>query len=55
MKILWIMKERLPQNGKKKGRVQVNTEENKDTREVHLKAIFILIFMQRSTEITLGE
>lgn len=40
---------------KKKGGMQVNTEENKDTREVPLKAIFILIFMQRSTEITLGE
>lgn len=40
---------------RKKGRKQVNTQENKDTREVLLKAIFILIFMQRSIEITLGE
>lgn len=27
---------------RKKGRIQVNTQENKDTREVSLKAIFIL-------------
>ena len=38
---------------RKKGRPQVNIQENKDTKEVPLKAIFILIFMQRSIEIAL--
>lgn len=37
---------------RKKGRMQVNSQENKDTRKVPLKAIFILIFMQISIEIT---
>jgi len=35
--------------------MQVNIQEDKDTWEVPLTAIFILTIMQRSTEITLRE
>lgn len=39
---------------RKKGRMQVNTQKNRISEKHPLKH-FILIFMQRSTEITLGE
>lgn len=44
MKNPWILKQSVPQKDKKKkkARKQVNTQENKDTKEASLKAILIL-------------